>query len=123
MPILFMLRENQPFYGDFYDLFHLPITNNFVKTHKDLLFYQSVSIQQGQNSLQKIIIDDFMNRKDQISKEIIKTKSIFIDYLKSINYHANSIALDSTDRIIYPFCLLMILIQKKSNSYVEATRL
>jgi len=80
--------------GDFYDLFHLPITNNFVKTHKDLLFYQSVSIQQGQNSLQKIIIDDFMNRKDQISKEIIKTKSIFIDYLKSINYHANSIALD-----------------------------
>lgn len=80
--------------GDFYELFHLPITNDFVKTHKNLLFNRSISMQQGQNSLQQIVIDDFMSRKDQISKEIKKAKSSFIDYLKSINYHANSITLD-----------------------------
>lgn len=80
---------------NFYDSYHLPITNNTIKKYQDISCKEASFIEIENRNLLEIFIEDTNNRKNEVTANINKQKRYFKKYLKDLGIKKQSAIIDS----------------------------
>lgn len=80
---------------NFYDSYHLPITNNTIKKYQDTGCKEASCIEIENSNLLQIVIEDINNRQDEIQININKQKTYLTKYLKDLGIKKQSAIIDS----------------------------